>query len=290
MFQIIWKTPIRLYLSPEFPVTDDLAVQTGHHANNGPVSIRSNPVPPPRYGDHRSDPMVDSVAAVSRRGSEESVDIHQITDSSSGSESTSNRVSLLVDGSSSEGTSHSTAQNSSEHMPFANEQLDTYTLPPHLRMVQQLLDRLSLFSHINSARYQSSTDGGSSHNASNSPSEGSSISATVHDLTPNNSHRPMLHNNITFTLSPPSDRPHSFHELFDMDQDVNLANGVGRSNSTTGIPSYAAATMVQEKPPTYEFATSRTPSPTGSPNPRRILAAGKTFLRRSLLLEVQQAC
>ena len=269
---------------------DDLAVQTGHCANNGPINIRSNPVPPPRYGDHRSDPMVDSVAAVSRRGSEESVDIQQVTDSGSGSASTSNRVSLLVDSSSSESASYRAGQNPSGQMSNVNEQPDTDTLPPHLKMVQQLLDRLSLFPYLNSARSQFSTDGESSHNASNSPSEDSSISTTARHLASGISHQPMLHNNIAFTFSPPFDRRHSFHEPFDMDQDMNLANGAGRSNSTTGIPSYAAATMAQEKPPTYEFATSRTPSPTGSPNPRRILAAGKTFLRRSLLLEVQPAC
>ena len=252
--------------------------------------MRSNPVPPPRYGDHRSDPMIDSVAAVSRRSSEESVDIQQIADSGSDSASSSNRMSLLVDSSGSAGTSYSAGQNSSEHMPSVNAHVVTHTLPPHLRMVQQLFDRLSLFPYINSSRSQSSSDGESSHNASNSPSEGSSTSATVPDLTSDNSHRLMLNNNITFTLSRPSERRHSFQEPFDIGQNMNFANDAGRSNSTTGIPSYAVATLAEEKPPTYEFATSRTPSPTGSPNPRRILAAGKSFLRRSLLLEVQQAC
>lgn len=265
-----------------------MAVETGHCANNGLVSGRTNPVPPPRYGDHRSDPMVDSVAVPSRRGSEESAEAQQLLDSGSGSTSSPSRMSQYMD-SNSDSTNESGATPIEPEI-YVGERNDAYVLPPHLRMVQQLLDRLSHLSQNHSSRNQHTISSEQSSYASNTPSDGSSVSALAQGHLSGGNRRIATNDNVTFTLSQPSDRPHSFHEVLGIQQSAEVANDAGRSNSTTGIPSYAAATLAQDKPPTYEVATSRTPSPTNNHNPRRIIAAGKTFFRRSLLLEVQPAC
>ena len=232
--------------------------------------------------------MVDSVAAVSRRCSEESTGTQQLLDSGSGSTSSPSRMSQYMDNSS-DNAAIGAGAIPTGHETNSNERYDNI-LPPHLRMVQQLLDRLSLLPQNNFSRFQHASDNGQSDNATDTPSDSSSVSATARGFASGEAHQPLTSSNITFTLSRPSDRRHSFDQAVDTDQSGDFANDAGRSNSTTGIPSYAAATLARDKPPTYEFATSRTPSPTNSPNPRRIIAASKTFIRRSLFLEVQQAC
>ena len=252
--------------------------------------MRSNPAPPPRYGDHRQDQMIDSLTSLSRRDSNESNSSLLESNSDSSDMSTPFRASLLIDSSDESGSSNISNNTSAESVLSIYDQHQSSSLPPHLKMVQQLFDRLNCLPQLSTFSFQSSSSIEQHPSTSRTPSDDLSDPAAPGQALPSYSRHPMINNNITFAITQPHDRRYSLQLESHPIQPTNTIYNIGRSHSATMIPTNDVFIESSDKPPTYEVATSRAPSPVTSPAPRRIVAAGKSFIRRSLLLEIHNTC